>query len=55
MRVLGAIERSLETGETVALEPRSRRNRIEPGQALTLKPTKEPGEDALISIVPQSA
>lgn len=39
----------------MTLEPRSRSNRIEPDQALKLKPAKEPGEDEMISIVPQSA
>jgi glucose-fructose oxidoreductase len=55
MRVLAAVERSLETGEAVTLEPRSRSGRIEAGQALKLKPAKEPGEDEMISIIPQSA
>jgi predicted dehydrogenase len=55
MRVLAAVERSLETGETVVLEPMQRGRRIEAGQALELKPAKEPAEDDLISVVPQSA
>jgi predicted dehydrogenase len=55
MRVLAAIERSLETGETVALEPATRSRHVQPDQALTLKPAKEPSEDDMISIVPQSA
>jgi predicted dehydrogenase len=55
MRVLAAIERSLETGETVPLEPANRSRHVEPDQALTLKPAKEPSEDEMISIVPQSA
>ncbi|EZP57392.1 Gfo/Idh/MocA family protein [Sphingomonas sp. RIT328] len=55
MHVLAAVERSLETGETVTLPPRTRDRRIDPKQALTLKPAKEPGEDELISVIPQSA
>jgi glucose-fructose oxidoreductase len=55
MRVLAAVERALETGETVALEPVHRSKSIEPDQALHLKPAKEPGEETLISVVPQSA
>jgi predicted dehydrogenase len=55
MRVLAAVERSLETGETVTLEPRSRSRHVEPNQALKLKPAKEPTEDEMISIIPQSA
>lgn len=55
MRVLDAIERSLETGETVALDPVHRSRDIDPDQALKLKPAKEPGEEDMISIVPQSA
>jgi len=55
MRVLAAIERSLETGETVMLEPRQRSRHPLPDQALKLKPVKEPGEDELISVIPQSA
>lgn len=55
VRVLAAVERSLETGEIVPLEPVHRSRGIEPGQALDLKPAKEPSEDQLISVVPQSA
>jgi glucose-fructose oxidoreductase len=55
MRVLAAIERSLETGETVTLEPLARTRFVEADQALNLKPAKEPGEDEMISIIPQSA
>lgn len=55
MRVLAAIERSLNTGETVTLEPLARTRHVQPDQALTLKPAKEPGEDEMISIIPQSA
>lgn len=55
VRVLAAVERSLATGETVRLEPAQRSRRIAPDQALALKPAKEPGEDELISVVPQSA
>lgn len=55
MRVLAAVERSLATGETVPLEPAHRSRCIDPGQALQLKPAKEPSEDEMISIVPQSA
>ncbi|KQM56219.1 glucose-fructose oxidoreductase [Sphingomonas sp. Leaf208] len=55
MRVLAAIERSLDTGETVTLEPASRSRHVEPDQALKLKPAKEPSEDEMISIIPQSA
>jgi predicted dehydrogenase len=39
VRVLAAVEQSLTTGET----------------ALELKPAKEPSEDDMISIIPQSA
>ncbi len=55
MRVLDAVERSLQTGDAVTLEPRSRDRRIDADQALHLKPAKEPGEEKLISVVPQSA
>ncbi|UAK25801.1 Gfo/Idh/MocA family protein [Sphingomonas nostoxanthinifaciens] len=55
MRVLAAVERSLETGEAVTLEPMHRSRRIEADQALALKPAKEPSEEDLISVVPQSA
>jgi glucose-fructose oxidoreductase len=55
MRVLAAIERSLGTGETVNLEPASRARHVQPDQALKLKPAKEPSEEEMISIVPQSA
>jgi len=55
MRVLAAIERSLDTGETVQLEPVTRSRHIDPDQALTLKPAKQPSEDEMISIVPQAA
>lgn len=53
--VLAAVERSLETGEWVTLEPRQRSRRIAADQALTLKPAKEPSEEELISVIPQSA
>jgi predicted dehydrogenase len=55
MRVLAAIERSLETGETVALKPAVRSRRVEADQSLKLKPAKQPSEDEMISIIPQSA
>ncbi len=55
MRVLAAVERSLETGDMVTLEPMTRTGRVQPDQALKLKPAKEPAEDAMISIIPQSA
>ena len=55
MRVLAAIERSLDTGEAVTLDPKSRTCRVMPDQALKLKPAKEPAEDDMISIIPQSA
>jgi predicted dehydrogenase len=55
MRVLAAVERSLDTGQTVPLDPAGRSRHVEPDQALTLKPAKEPSEDEMISIVPQSA
>lgn len=55
MRVLAAVERSLDTGESVALEPAQRSRHVQPDQALRLKPAKAPGEDALISVIPQSA
>jgi predicted dehydrogenase len=55
VRVLAAVERSLETGETVTLEPMQRSRHVEAGQALKLKPVKGPSEDEMISIVPQSA
>jgi len=55
MRVLAAVERSLDTGETVLLDPRTRTGRVQPDQALKLKPAKEPAEDDMISIIPQSA
>jgi predicted dehydrogenase len=55
MRVLAAIERSLDTGEIVLLDPARRPRHVDPDQALTLKPAREPSEDEMISIVPQSA
>ncbi|ALN73047.1 Gfo/Idh/MocA family protein [Aureimonas sp. AU20] len=55
MRVLAAVERSLETGETVTLQPRTRDRHVEPDQALKLKPAKAPSEDEMINIIPQSA
>ncbi|RZM33765.1 MAG: Gfo/Idh/MocA family oxidoreductase [Sphingomonas sp.] len=55
MRVLAAVERSLETGDMATLEPMTRTGRVQPDQALKLKPAKEPAEDAMISIIPQSA
>jgi predicted dehydrogenase len=55
MRVLAAVEQSLETGETVSLPPMQRRRRVQTDQALDLKPAKEPSEDDMISIIPQSA
>jgi glucose-fructose oxidoreductase len=55
MRVLAAIERSLETGDTVDLEPVQRNRHVAPDQALQLKPAKEPAEEDLISVVGQSA
>jgi predicted dehydrogenase len=54
VRVLAAVEQSLETGESVSLPPVQRR-RVQPDQALELKPAKEPSEDEMISIIPQSA
>jgi hypothetical protein len=39
----------------VTLEPMTRTGRVQPDQALKLKPAKEPAEDAMISIIPQSA
>jgi glucose-fructose oxidoreductase len=55
MRVLAAVERSLETGETVKLEPAKRSRQVQADQALKLKPAKEPAEDELIGVIPQSA
>lgn len=55
MRVLAAIERALETGEVVKLEPATRSRQVQPDQALKLKPAKEPAEDELIGVIPQSA
>lgn len=55
MRVLAAIEQSLETGETVTLEPATRNRTVQPDQALKLKPAREPAPDEMIGIVPQSA
>jgi glucose-fructose oxidoreductase len=55
MRVLEAVARSLETGETGALQPMQRSRHVQPDQALKLKPAKEPGEDEMVSIIPQSA
>ena len=55
MRVLAAVERSLETGEVVALEPVHRQRGIEADQALRLKPAREPEEEELIGVIPQSA
>jgi predicted dehydrogenase len=53
VRVLAAVERSLETGETVTLEPLAHTRFVEGDQALKLKPAKEPREDEMISIIPQ--
>jgi len=55
IRVLAAVEQSLATGETVSLPPLQRRRRVQADQALELKPAKEPSEDEMISIIPQSA
>lgn len=55
MRVLEAVERSLETGETIKLDPMKRSRHIESDQALKLKPAKIPSEDELTSVIPQSA
>lgn len=55
MRVLDAVQRSLDSGAVIALEPRRRERGIEASQALNLKPAREPGEEKLISVVPQSA
>jgi hypothetical protein len=55
VRVLAAVEQSLATGETVSLPPVQRRRRVQADQALELKPAKEPSEDEMISIIPQSA
>ncbi|WBO21525.1 Gfo/Idh/MocA family protein [Sphingomonas abietis] len=55
LRVLAAIERALQTGETVKLDPVRRSRHVQPDQALSLKPAKEPTEEEMISIVPQSA
>ncbi len=54
MRVLAAVEQSLKTGETVVLPPARRSKQVQPEQALKLKPAKEPSEDEMISIIPQS-
>ncbi|AYD04698.1 Gfo/Idh/MocA family oxidoreductase [Neorhizobium sp. NCHU2750] len=54
MRVLAAVERSLDTGETVILPPAERTRQVSSDQALELPPAKEPSEKAMISIVPQS-
>jgi predicted dehydrogenase len=55
MRVLAAVERALETGEVVKLEPATRSRQVQPDQALKLEPADEPEEDELISVIPQSA
>ncbi|MCC2977367.1 Gfo/Idh/MocA family oxidoreductase [Sphingomonas sp. PL-96] len=55
MRVLAAVEKSLESGEAVVLPAAQRSGQIQPDQALKLKPAKEPSEDELISVIPQSA
>jgi glucose-fructose oxidoreductase len=55
VRVLAAIERSLETGETINLDPIQRKRGVDPEQAFKLKPAKEPSEAELISVIPQSA
>ncbi|AQS87148.1 putative dehydrogenase [Neoasaia chiangmaiensis NBRC 101099] len=55
VRVLAAVERALETGEAQKLEPRRRERRAEPDQVRSLKVVKEPSEDQMIGIVPQSA
>ncbi|WP_260929243.1 Gfo/Idh/MocA family protein [Novosphingobium sp. 9] len=54
MRVLAAVEESLKTGKTVLLDPADRDRRVSADQALHLPPADEPGEDALISVIPQS-
>jgi predicted dehydrogenase len=56
MRVLAAIERSLNTGETISLGETPARSRyVEPDQALMLAPAKAPSDAEMISIIPQSA
>jgi hypothetical protein len=54
MRVLAAVETCLRTGETVTLPPASRSRRVDADQALKLKPAKQPAEDQMINIIPQS-
>ncbi len=54
LRVLAAVEKSLETGEVVVLPPAKRTKSVSADQALKLPPAKEPSEDEMISIIPQS-
>lgn len=55
VRVMAAVETSLRTGETVTLERAQRSRRVRADQALALKPVRQPSEDELISVIPQSA
>lgn len=55
VRVLAAVEQSLETGRTVELEPMTRGRRVDPEQAFKLPPAKLPAEDELVSVITQSA
>lgn len=54
MRVLAAVETSLQTGEVVTLPPATRDRRVDAGQALRLEPAEQPAEDEMINIIPQS-
>lgn len=55
VRVLAAIEKALETGQTQKLEPARRSRHIEEDQVRNLTLASEPTPDEMISIVPQSA
>ena len=55
VRVLAAIERALLTGKPQALPPMPPARVALPDQVMTLAPVREPREDELVGIVPQSA
>lgn len=53
-RVHEAVLRSLETGETVTLEPYERERRVTLAQVRTVSPATEPEDDELVDQVPQN-
>lgn len=54
VRVLAAIERALESGEAVSLEPQARTWRVSGEQARSVPAGTDPGDDELISVITQN-